>query len=41
MRLARFNEGRIGIVVDEDVIDVTDLVTSLATSGDESAHCKL
>jgi 2-keto-4-pentenoate hydratase/2-oxohepta-3-ene-1,7-dioic acid hydratase in catechol pathway len=26
MRLARFNEGRIGIVVDEDVIDVTDLV---------------
>ena len=26
MRLARFNEGRIGIVVEEDVIDVTDLV---------------
>jgi 2-keto-4-pentenoate hydratase/2-oxohepta-3-ene-1,7-dioic acid hydratase in catechol pathway len=26
MRLARFNDGRIGIVVDEDVIDVTDLV---------------
>ena len=26
MRLVRFNEGRIGIVVDEDVIDVTDLV---------------
>ncbi len=26
MRLARFNEGRICIVVDEDVIDVTDLV---------------
>ena len=27
MRLARFNEGQIGIVVDHDIIDVNDLVT--------------